>query len=104
MGVVKDQTITNGNSPATQHDLAPLAGRISERLDGIEGRVSHIEDTMATKEDLRLLASKNDLAKVLRVQEAILTTVQAIDGKLHDISDHTERIIRLEEHVFGSGH
>ena len=69
----KDQT--DRTSPATQHDLSLLAGHITERLDSLER-------TMATKEDLTALATKDELARVMRIAEATLTTVQSIDGQL----------------------
>jgi hypothetical protein len=97
---------SNGDSPATQHDLALFAGRFTERFDqlderlrGVDGRFADIDERNAKIEGT--MATKQELSKVLRIQEAILTTVQSIDGRLQDMADHTERIIRLEEEAFG---
>ena len=90
---------TNGNTPATQHDLALLAGQFAVRFDHIDERFRHIDERIAGIEDT--MVTKQELGKVLRIQEAILTTVQSIDGRLHDMADHTQRIIRLEDEVFG---
>ena len=64
---------------------------------------------MATKDELSSVRSelKNEISEVrqlqrktLRIQEATFTTVQSIEERLKETADHTERIERLEQHVF----
>ena len=94
--MVKDQNINNGNAPATQHDLSVLAGHVTGRLDAIESHmVAHFGQVNERLDDLEDL-----VAKSLRIQESVLTTIKSIDGQLRAMTDHEERLQRLERATF----
>lgn len=108
------QKLQNPNTPATRSDIDELAQATRHAFDRIERGMATREDLrdfvtkedsarFATKDDLAPLATKDDVARVLRIQESILKTVESIDGRLAEMSDHTERIIRLEDEVFAPG-
>ena len=91
-----EQSISNGNAPATQHDLSVLAGHVTGRLDIIESRmVAQFGQVNERFDDLEDLVTKS-----LRVQESLLTTINSIDGRLREITDHEERLQRLERATF----
>ena len=63
----------------TEQQIDTRFDKIENRLDKIEGRLDKIETTMATKEDLNAIATKEDLAamenRILDVFKQLLTTI-----------------------------
>jgi len=95
---------------APETDVDELAQVVKKRFDavektlaGLESRFDKLDDGVTNIND-QLTSFDAALKKVLHVQTSMLTTLDSIDGKLKDMSDHTERIIRLEDHAFGPGH
>lgn len=88
----------NGDSPATQRDLALLDGQLTDRIDGVSERVdsvtkrldivterlNNIEQKMATKDDI----------------QRILTVVESIDEHFKAHKGLPEKVKELEVEVF----
>lgn len=97
----------NGNSPATQRDLALLGGQLTDRIDGVSERVDTvtdqlnvvtkrldgIEQKMVTKDDAKNFATKDDIQR-------ILTVVESIDGHFKAHKNLPEKIEKLELDMF----
>ena len=65
---------------------------VEKHMDGVERRISSIETTMATKEDVGLLDQKLD-----HIQDAIADTLtHNIDATDITLQDHEQRLRRLE--------
>lgn len=61
-----EKTATNGE-PTIRDVLEAInefSGAVDKRFDSLETRVTRIEETMATKEDLKGMATKEDLGKL----------------------------------------
>ena len=94
---MSDDPIGNGNAPATQDDLQIWGGRLTERIDGLGQRLESFEsDTKQELSGLRQLIEKS-----LRIQESTLTTLNSVEGRLKEMADYEERIVRLEDAVLG---
>ncbi|MCH7729166.1 MAG: hypothetical protein IH991_22195 [Planctomycetes bacterium] len=100
----------NGDKPATQADLAALAGVLTTRIDGLETtlmrRMDKLDDRMDKLESrMEKLESRMDrletrMDSLERGQAAILKTVQSIDKQLATIKHLPERVERLESAAF----
>lgn len=97
--------------PATQENLADVQEDIHADLSELTQKVDKIEQNMATKEDLKEFATNDDLGKVegrlnkrmSRVEgilESILKIVQSIEGRLKDMTNHEDRLKRIERAIF----
>lgn len=86
---------TNGNSPATQHDLAMFGGHLSSRIDGVEEDVGSLRKEM-----------KEEFASQRKVLELILSVVQSLEvrakeAEKHDgiLKNHEKRIMESEVQI-----
>jgi chromosome segregation ATPase len=82
--------VTNGDAPATQHDLSLWGGQLATRMDRFEDRMDHLEERMDRFEDRmdhleeRMDRLEERIGRVERVIESILSVVQSIDGQLKE--------------------
>lgn len=90
----------NGDNPATQHDLAILAGEMTRRFDVIEqGQVSMTADIARLEQGQASMTA--DIARLDRGQQAMLGVLQSIDEHFRDHRNLPERVARLERSEFG---
>ena len=76
------------NSPATNTDLALLAGEMALRFDGVYSELRAIRSDM---QELR-----TDISSLQRGQEAILKIVSSIDMQLRELKTLPARVEHLE--------
>lgn len=104
----------NGDSPATQHDLAILAGEMTRRFDVLESGQDSMRADIARlesgqesmREDIARLergqeSLRADIARLERGQQAMLGVLQSIDEHFRDHRNLPERVARLERSEFG---
>lgn len=88
-GGFEKKPATKGDIAELQEEVIPKLDALEERLEGIEGRVGHIETYMATKKDMENLATSADL--------------QANFNRLFELlkgpEGFAERLERVEKHV-----
>lgn len=78
---------TNGNKPATQHDVEMLGGHLSSRIDEVEGRLGGVEDRLGGVEN-RLDSVEGELKTHRKILESILNVVQTIEARSQETKDH----------------
>lgn len=90
---------TNGDAPATQHDLSILAGEMTHRFEKVDERFEGIERRLDTMDE-RLVNVEDRLVNVERQVGNVLTLVQSIDGQLKEWRDIPAKVERLHQTVF----
>ena len=80
---------------AFTHVVKKQFDQVHQTLGSVTAGLDHVT-TMVT-------AISQNVEKNLRVQAAMLTTVQSIDARVSEMSNHDERISRLENEVFSAG-
>ncbi len=100
------QPASKGDVRQAQDELAAATAsgfnNVESRLTSVESRLEHIEETMATKEDLRQFATKEDLKQLATKNSvaAVLAVVEENNQLLKEIRRLPERVDRLERSVF----
>jgi hypothetical protein len=102
----------NGDTPATQADLATWGGELTRRLDGLAEAVAAIKNNMATKDDLAAIredleqyATKHDLhdfkTEIIQHFDAAAARVSEKETSARQKADeHLRRRVRvLEAHL-----
>jgi hypothetical protein len=74
---MKKKATKNGNTPATQHDLAMLGGHLSSRIDHVE------EDVKSLREEMR-----EEFDSQRKVLELILSVVQSLEARAKETKGH----------------
>ena len=110
--------MTKNSSPATKKDLKKAKNDLNKKIDGVEKRLDEkidgVEKSLRaeikitakeTKQDLKEEMSKNT-SKILNTFDKFLKEI--IDSRQEreivskELSEHEERIDKLEKHVFAS--
>lgn len=71
---------TNGDTPATAHDLAMLGGHLSSRIDNVEDRLGGVEGRLTSVED--------ELVSHRKILELILSVVQSLEARAKEAEKH----------------
>ncbi len=79
---------TNGNTPATQHDLAMLGGHLSSRIDDVE------EDVKSLREEMR-----EEFASQRKIMEAILSIIQTLEVRAKETKGHDVMLKNHEKRI-----
>ncbi len=84
--------VQNGDTIATQHDLALLWGKFSTCIDGVELRLAARLDTVEEE----LVRHRNILKFILSVVQSIAGRFQERSGDHVQIRNHEDRITAAE--------
>lgn len=80
---------SNGNEPATLHDLELWGGQLTSHITTVEKNLT-----------TRLDSVEERVTRVEKTTESILNVVQSIDARLKEWKDIPERLANVEDDVF----